>query len=282
MAVSPSSSVRQAREALAQRLRDIRIEAGLSARAIAQAAGWHESKCSRIEHARTAPSADDIRAWCAACDAESEIPDLLASLRAADSAYTEWRRLQVTGLKHLQQSYVPLYERTRRFRGYQPAVVPGMLQTPGYAAALLGSIAAAHRAPDDSREASQARVDRQRLLYKGGKEFTFLIEEPVLRCRIGDNDVMAGQLRHLADALSLPSVSLGVIPARAHRRMWPLEGFLIFDDATVQVELLSARVTMTQPGEIDLYVRAFTEMGQMAVYGRHARELICAALASFG
>jgi hypothetical protein len=48
------------------------------------------------------------------------------------------------------------------------------------------------------------------------------------------------------------------------------------------VELLSARVTMTQPGEIDLYVRAFTEMGQMAVYGRHARELICAALASFG
>lgn len=104
MAVSPSSSVRQAREALAQRLRDIRIEAGLSARAIAQAAGWHESECSRIEHARTPPSADDIRAWCAACGAEGEIPDLLASLRAADTAYAEWRRLQVTGLKHLQHS----------------------------------------------------------------------------------------------------------------------------------------------------------------------------------
>jgi hypothetical protein len=120
------------------------------------------------------------------------------------------------------------------------------------------------------------------LLYEGGKEFTFVIEEPVLRCRIGDNDVMAGQLRHLADALSLPSVSLGVIPAQARRRMWPLEGFLVFDDATGQVELLSARVTVTRPGEIDLYVRAFTEMGQMAVYGSHARELICAALASFG
>jgi transcriptional regulator with XRE-family HTH domain len=58
MAVSPSSSVRQAREALAQRLRDIRIEAGLSARAIAQAAGRLESKCSRIEHARTSPVSD--------------------------------------------------------------------------------------------------------------------------------------------------------------------------------------------------------------------------------
>ena len=64
--------------------------------------------------------------------------------------------------------------------------------------------------------------------------------------------------------------------------MWPLEGFLIFDDAAVQVELLSARVTVTRPGEIDLYVRAFTEMGQMAVYGSHARQLISTAGAAFG
>ena len=41
-------------------------------------------------------------------------------------------------------------------------------------------------------------------------------------------------------------------------------------------------MTVTRPGEIDLYVRAFTEMGQMAVYGSRARELICAALALFG
>ena len=73
-----------------------------------------------------------------------------------------------------------------------------------------------------------------------------------------------------------------MIPAQARRRIWPLEGFLIFDDETVQVELLSARVTVTRPGEIDLYIRAFTEMRQMAVYGSHARELISAALASFG
>ena len=62
-------------------------------------------------------------------------------------------------------------------------------------------------------------------------------------------------MRYLADALSLPSVSFGVIPARVRRRIWPLEGFLIFDDTAVQAELLSARVTVTRPGEIDLYVR---------------------------
>jgi transcriptional regulator with XRE-family HTH domain len=281
MAVSPSSSVRQAREALAQRLREIRLEAGLSGRAIARTAGWHESKCSRIEHARTPPSADDIRAWCAACGAEGEIPDLLASLRAADGAYVEWRRLKVTGLRHLQQSYVPLYQSTRRFRSYQPAVIPGFLQTSGYAAALLGSIAATHEVPDDSPEAAEARMDRQRVLYERGNEFTFLIEEPVLRCRIGDSGVMTAQLYHLAEIMSLPTVRVGVIPSTARRTVWPLEGFLIFDDTTVQVELLSAKVTVTQPREIDLYIRAFAQMQQMAVYGREARQLISTARAEF-
>jgi hypothetical protein len=41
MAASPSSSVQRAREQLAERLRDIRLDARLSARALAAAAGWH-------------------------------------------------------------------------------------------------------------------------------------------------------------------------------------------------------------------------------------------------
>ena len=59
-----SATAQQALEALALRLREIRKDAGLTARAVARAAGWHESKCSRIEHARTVPSPDDIRTWC--------------------------------------------------------------------------------------------------------------------------------------------------------------------------------------------------------------------------
>jgi transcriptional regulator with XRE-family HTH domain len=281
MSISPSSSVRQAREALAQRLREIRIVAGLTERAIARAAGWHESKCSRIEHARTPPSADDVRAWCTACGADSEIPDLLASLRAADAAYMEWRRMQVTGLRHLQKILVPVYDRTRVFRSYQSHVLPGFLQTREYAEALLGIIAAVHGAPDDSPEAAEARVVRSRVLRDPGKQFTFVVEEPVLRYRIGSDNVMAAQLHHLISVAALPTVQFGVIPALSRRRVWPLEGFIIFDDETVQVELLSARVEVTRPQEIGLYLRAMKSMEQMAVYGREARELIGAALVWF-
>jgi len=279
---SPSSSVRQAREELAQRLRDIRIEAGLPARAIARAAGWHESKCSRIEHARTAPSPADIRAWCNICGAESEIPGLLASLHAADSAYVEWRRLAAGGFRHLQSAYVPLYERTRRIGCYQSHVVPGLLQTESYAAALIKAMATFHGSPDDSAKAAAARVARSRVLYSSDHEITAIVEEAVLTYCIGGPLVMAGQLGYLLDVMGAPGLRLGVIPAATERpTVWTLEGFTAFDEALVQVELLSARVVITRPHEAGLYVRALAGLGALAVYGREARELISAALAAF-
>src|ERR1017187_2219293 len=51
-----SSSAWQARQALGARLGELRQDAGLTGRALAQLCGWHESKVSRIEHARTAPA----------------------------------------------------------------------------------------------------------------------------------------------------------------------------------------------------------------------------------
>ena len=97
MAISPSSSVQRAREQLAERLRDIRLDARLTARALSAAAGWHEAKTSRIESAKKAPSEDDIRAWCRVCGAERDVPDLIAASRSADSMYIEWRRLHPRG-----------------------------------------------------------------------------------------------------------------------------------------------------------------------------------------
>ena len=89
-----SSTVQQARQQIADRLREIRVDAGLTKRAVAAGAGWHESKCSRIEHARTPPSDADIRAWCRICEADDQAADLIAASRAADSTWTQWRKLE--------------------------------------------------------------------------------------------------------------------------------------------------------------------------------------------
>jgi hypothetical protein len=283
MAISPSSSVRQARDALAHRLREIRLDAGLTARALALAAGWHESKCSRIENVKTAPSETDVRMWCQVCGAEDQAADLIASLRAADSMYTEWRRLEVTGLRHLQESLVPLYERTARFRAYQSHVVPGLFQTPAYAAALLAAISAFRGVPDDSARAADARLERSRILYDQDRRFDVVLEEAVLRYQVGNAEAMAGQLGHLLSVTSMPWVSVGVIPFTVKERpMWTVEGFLMFDDARVDAELLSARVTVTQPREVAIYDRAFAALSAIAVHGQEARALITSAITALG
>ena len=283
MAVSPSSSVQRARQELAERLRDLRLDAGLTARALSAAAGWHEAKTSRIESAKQAPSDADIQAWSQVCGASSQAPDLIAASRAADSMYVEWRRLHYTGLRRAQVTRVPLYERTRVFKVYCSTVIPGFLQTPGYANALLAAITAFRGTPDDVDEAVRARMNRNRLLHAAGHQFTMIIEESVLRYRLGDSETMAAQLGHLLSAIALPQVSLGVIPFSASGRpMWTLEAFTVFDDARVHVELLSAQVTVTAPSEITLYARAFDKLAELAVYGTQARSLITAAIDALG
>jgi hypothetical protein len=279
VAISPSSSVQRARQELAERLREIRLDAGLTARALSSAAGWHEAKTSRIESAKQALTDADIETWCQVCGASRETPDLIAASRAADSMYIEWRRLHRTGLRRTQEARRPLYERTRLFKAYCSTVVPGFLQTPAYASALLSAITDFQGTPDDVEEAVRVRMTRNRILHSRDHRFAVLIEESVLRYQLGGAETMAAQLGHLLGAVALPSISLGVIPFSAsERRMWTLEAFTIFDDARVHVELLSAQVTVTAPSEITLYARAFEKLAELAVYGTQARALITAAI----
>jgi transcriptional regulator with XRE-family HTH domain len=274
-----SSSAWQARQALGARLGEIRKDAGLTGRALAELCGWHEAKVSRIEHARTAPSADDIRLWCQHCEASAETDNLLASLRSVADMFVEWRRIERTGLKRAQEAVLPLWERTRIFRAYSGWLIPGAVQTPAYTRAILRAIATRRGLPDDTDEAADVRADRLRLLREGDHRFFVVIEESLLRTVIGGADVMAGQLGHLITVASLPSVSLGIIPMGLERDVvWPVEDFWIFDERQVNVELVSGWLTLTQPREGGMYANAFSDLSDLAVRGAKARALITKAI----
>lgn len=215
---SPLSSALAARSALATRLRHLRLDAGLAGHQLSLVCGWHPAKTSRIENTRAVPSDADIRAWCAACGADGQAEDLIAAARTATSMYVEWKRLNRAGLASLQQEIVPLVERTRAFRVYCSHVVPGLLQTPEYAAAVITAYGTFHGAADDVAAAAAARVKRSKVLHKRGRQFAFLIEESVLHSRIADPETTAAQLEHLAELAGLPQVSLGVVATRARGR----------------------------------------------------------------
>ncbi|MHC0432676.1 helix-turn-helix domain-containing protein [Streptomyces sp. O3] len=279
MSFSPSSSAQAARENVARQLRGLRRNADLTVTELASQCGWHHAKTSRIENARTPPSPTDIRLWCRVTDAVGQTEDLIAASQHAESLYREWRQRVRSGLKKLQDSYVELYRSTGLLRVYSPVLIPGLLQTQGYARVLLSMNARFLDVPDDGAEAAAARLRRSQVIHEPGHRFMFLIEEAVLHYQLGDSDVMAAQLGYLLTAGALPQVSLGIVPMSTHdRTLWPQETFDVHDDTLVSVELLSAEVNITQPSEVALYLKAFEQLRSMAVYGADARALVLKAI----
>lgn len=282
MASSASSSAEQARKDLAERLGEIRLDAGLNGSRLAERLGWYPSKVSRIQNATTSPSADDIRAWCTACDAEDQAADLVEKLRAVQGMFVEWRRMERDGLRRAQESVRPLFERTTRFRAYSSWFVPGLIQSRAYTEAVLRAVQRRRVTVDDVDAAVAARMERQQILHEAGRTFAFLIEESVLRSGMGGREVMAGQLGQLITVGSLPTVSLGIVPMRADRGRLPVEGFWIYDSTQVAVELVSGYLTLTQQREVAMYAETFAELADLAVYGAEARSVIALALRALG
>lgn len=188
--------------------------------------------------------------------------------------FVEWRRMERTGLRRAQESVLPLYERTTRFRAYSPNFTLGLIQTYEYTEDVLRAVQRRRVAVDDVADAVAVRMERQRVLDDGHRRFAFLVEESVLRNGLGDAETQAEQLEHLLTVGALPNVSVGVIPARMGRSRMPVEGFWIYDTAQVNVELVSGYLTLTQPSEVKAYADAFAELADMAVYGVKARALI--------
>ncbi|QKV94585.1 helix-turn-helix domain-containing protein [Streptomyces sp. NA02950] len=276
----PSSRVQKAREELAGRLREIRKDAGISGRELAVRCGWSESKSSRIENAKTPPSDRDIGAWCRACAADDQVPDLIAANRQSADAHVQWKGLQRSGLRRLQESTGDLYQQTKLFRIYVSDVIPGFLQTPGYATALLSAIADFRGTPDDVSDAVAARMRRNGVLSNGTRRFSFVVEESVLRYRLCSAETMAAQLGHLLGVMDLQNVAVGIVPFSPQRTMWPMPTFTIFDDSRVHADTLDAAATLTQPSQVELYARAFERLSQGAARGAAARSLIADAVAS--
>ncbi|WP_280271103.1 helix-turn-helix domain-containing protein [Nocardia wallacei] len=265
---------RGTRSSLGARLREFRRDAGLTGRKLAELAGWHESKISKIEYGKQIPSDADLRAWCTHTGSLDHLPDLIASLRNIDAAYMESWRVLGTGTGHHQRMLAKAEGETSLIRWYELYVVPGLLQTPEYLEWILGRMIEFHGAPGNLDEAVVAGIERQQVLYRGDHRLSFLIAEQALRTTAGDDSVMAGQLDRLLTAMSLSRVVLGIVPERAVYGGPAINGFAIHDDRLVDTQTVSAQLLITQPREIALYERMFALLSEQAVHGEAARDLI--------
>lgn len=259
---------------MGNRLRELRQQAQLSGRQLAEALSWPPSKISKLENGRQIPSDDDVRSWAQATRSEGETEALLSSLHTLAEQHAEWQRILRGGLRPRQDDLANRDQKTRLLRAFEATVVPGLLQTAEYARARFADSIRVLTLPNDIDEAVLGRVKRQEVLYRPDKRFHFVLTEAALRMRLCPPEVMLGQLDRLVSLSALPNVRLGIIGFETRYTAAPWHGFWLYDSELVLVETYSAALNLAQPREIALYARVFEELAAVASYGRAARTII--------
>lgn len=268
------TSVDEARNALGKQLRELRTEAHLSGKELAESLSWPPSKISKIENGKQTPTDDDVRAWTRATNAEQQTASLLAALHTLEIQHAEWSRLLKSGMKSHQGSLAQQDEKTKLYRGFENAVIPGLIQTPEYARARFAQAVMVHKVPNDINEAVRARMQRQEMLYRPDRRFHFVLTEAALRYRLVSVDVMMAQLDRLMALSAMRNVRLGVIEFKTQYVIDPRHGFWLLDNDLVRIETYSAELNLRQPQEIELYCSIFEQLAAVASYGGTARAVI--------
>ncbi|GAB3162776.1 helix-turn-helix transcriptional regulator [Myceligenerans halotolerans] len=271
---STNTDIREARNELGARLRDLRRAAGLTGQRLADSLAWQGSKVSKIENGRQTPTDDEIKAWCRVVDAEDQAEALLADLHSLQTRHQEWQRMMRGGLGQVQSGVARREETTRIFRSYQSLVVPGLFQTPDYARGLLERASQVWTQGTGVDEAVMARMRRQEVLFDTSKKFRIVLTEAVLLYAVCSPEAMLAQLDRLMTVSMLPNVRLGIIPFERECAIAPEHSFWVYDDQLVLFETISAQLNLQQPQEIDLYSKVFESMALDADYDRKARAII--------
>jgi transcriptional regulator with XRE-family HTH domain len=279
----PDISHLHERRKLAGQLKAARESTGLSGSRFAEELGWPQSRVSRIETGTIFPSEEYIRAWAAAAQADAGA--LLAQRDRAQAEYATWRK-QGTGAAK-QASVSQLERASQNVAKFQPVVIPSQLRTAGYAAEYLRlPLGPTRWGQDDAGIDAMvaAQMDRQNILYEPGRLFRIIILEAALTTRLVSPTTMAAQLDRLL-ALTLgriPSLDFRIIPASRPVPVFPLSGFVIFDDHLVSIETLTGEQRISDPDEVKAYTDAFELLHAAGVSGREAGVLIRAALVRLG
>ena len=201
-----NGTLRQRR--LGRELRRLREDAGLSLEEAAPQLDWSTSKLSRIETGSQGVDVHGVRSMLDLYDVGGDRWAEIVGLTREARQKGWWHAY---GLNNA--GYLALEADATAVHAYQLGIVPGLLQTAGYARALFRDFRP-QRTDEELDRHVEIRLRRQRRLVEDPPlKLVAVVEETVLRRPVGGVQVMREQLGHLVCQAVLPSVCLQVVPA---------------------------------------------------------------------
>ena len=277
MAAETTAGPTVPRRQLGRHLRALRNQAKLTTKLAAQALEWSEPKLWRIETGQTALRSLDVEAMCRVYGASAEVTQGLMVL-ARETRAVGWWHIRDDVIPDWLDLYLGLEEAASRLQWYDSELVPGLLQTAGYARTVITADQPDLGGEEVTRRV-QARLARQALLIRVTAPLSaeVLLGEAVLRRPVGGPQVMAEQLDRLADAALLPNVTIRVVPLRAGLHRGVLSGpFAILrfpvngdgqesEPPVVYVPGFTGALYLEQPTEIRRYQEVYAGIAAAAL-----------------
>ncbi len=226
MSTPGSPTVRRRR--LAAELRAIRETSGRSADRVAAALNWSPSKISRYELARTGLKPHEVEKL---LDYYGVVGSRRAHLLqlAIDATQKGWWEDFADELSTDYQQYIGLEHEATSIAIWHVEVIPGLLQAEAYARHIITNYGRIEPiAPGLIERLVRVRMQRQLVLTREPQvELDVVLDESILRRRIGDEQVMYRQLRHLSELADRPNITIRILPLGAqHTVLGP--AFVIF------------------------------------------------------
>ncbi|WP_433344566.1 helix-turn-helix domain-containing protein [Micromonospora sp. CA-111912] len=260
------------RRRLGNALHQLREATGLTGDQVIARIGWASaSKLSRLENGRSRPDPDDVLALLDLYGADGESrAELLGIAREAGDMRGWLKKYPV--MTPQQRTFAELEAGCTEIQEYNPVLVPGLLQTQGYARLRIVSAqqvesGAGAPEPGEAPETEvAARLARQSLLDRtDAPRYTAVLEEAALGLRAGPPDVLWEQLRQLCELAMQPHVTLHVLPRDTPIGDWylPPTAFSIYlfadplDPETLAIEGGFTNVMSTEVNVLNRYKVVF-------------------------
>ena len=281
MTVPGSPTVRRRR--LAAELRGIREDTGKSGDAVAAALKWSPSKISRYERARTGLQPREVERLLDYYEITGSRRALLLAL-AQDATQKGWWEQYSDGLSADYQEFIGLEHEASSIAVWHVDVVTGLLQTEAYARHIISSYSRVEPiAPGMIERLVRVRMRRQQVLNPERElHLSVVLDESVLKRRVGNDLVMHEQLMRLVHEADRPNVTVQILPLDTQHTVFG-ESFVIFrfgsdEDASLQdvvsAEHLRNGFSLEAEKETYLHRIAFQMLADSSLDPESSRKLI--------
>lgn len=261
---------------LSEGLRAAMRGAGYGVRELARRLDWPHPRVSHLLSGKRGGSELDVVTVLATCNVNRAERERLTKL-CRELGTQGWLQQYGSRLPEQLKTLVDHENKAVGIRDFQLALVPGLLQTDGYARAVISRIA---NTPDkDTDSLVHARLTRQNIFNRHPQpSFTYLLHESVLRLPVGGTAVMSDQLHHLLRMSVRPQVDLRVIPISvgAHAGLAGSFELMEFEDfdPVIYLESEASAVFLEHQDQIGAYRNILNALAHVALGQEQSKELI--------